>query len=400
MRSNSSPGQEATVRPDAVRRQVWTWIVACAVAAAAGAVRAAEPGPTVGGLVWTDARQLVVEGRGWTDTREFFDRLPARAEGRVRAPVWRLSRDSAGLAVRFVTDAPTLHARWTLRREQLARPHVSATGTSGLDLYRRDEDGEWRWLAATGSTGFPANTAVLVRALPAKKREYLLYLPLYNGIASLELAVPRGHEILPAPPRPPGKARPVVFYGTSVTQGQAASRSGMVHTAILGRRLDRPVINLGFSGNGKMEPELAELLAELDPAVFVLDCVPNMTGPELAVRVEPFVHRLRAQHPATPIVLVEDRTYAGEFWLADRGGANRERRAALAAVYARLQAAGVPGLHYLPGDGLIGDDGDGTIDGSHLTDLGFYRQALGFEAVLAGLLAAEERAFSSPVSTP
>src|SRR5205823_11246646 len=97
--------------------------------------------------------------------------------------------------------------------------------------------------------------------------------------------------------RPASRRKPVVFYGTSITQGGCASRPGMVHTAILGRRLDRPVINLGFSGNGKMEPELAALLAELDPAVYVLDCLPNLNAQEIRERVGPFVRTLRQARP-------------------------------------------------------------------------------------------------------
>ena len=140
-------------------------------------------------------------------------------------------------------------------------------------------------------------------------REYLLYLPLYNGVSSVEIGLPKCSALAKAPPRPEGYERPIVVYGTSITQGGCDSRPGMVHTAILGRRLDRPVVNLGFSGNGKMEPELAALLAELDPAAYVIDCLPNMTAEEVGARVEPFVRALRAARPGTPIVLAEDRTY-------------------------------------------------------------------------------------------
>ena len=114
--------------------------------------------------------------------------------------------------------------------------------------------------------------------------------------------VPKGSSIAKASPYPAGQDKPVIFYGTSITQGGCASRPGMVHTAILGRILERPVLNLGFSGNGKMEPEMANLLAELDPAVYVLDCVPNMVAAEITERVEPFVRALRSRHPETPIL--------------------------------------------------------------------------------------------------
>ncbi len=176
------------------------------------------------------------------------------------------------------------------------------------------------------------------------------------------------------------------FYGTSITQGGCASRPGMVHTAILGRRLNRPVINLGFSGNGKMEPEMAALFAQLDPAVYVLDCLPNMRASEVLERVEPFVATLRNAHPTTPILLVEDRDYSNAFLVPTRRERNTKNHRALRKVYESLQSAGVQHLHYLPGDRLLGDDGESTVDGSHPTDLGFMRQAEAFQKALTPML--------------
>ena len=199
---------------------------------------------------------------------------------------------------------------------------------------------------------------------------------------SVELGLPKDSTLAKAGPWSSGISKPIVFYGTSITQGGCASRPGMVHTAILGRQLNCPVINLGFSGNGKMEPEMADLLAELDPAVYSLDCLPNMTAAEVTERVEPFVRTLRKAHPKTPILLVEDRSYTDSFLVSSKRQRNLESRAALRAAYERLLAAGTQGLHYLPGEDLLGDDGEGTVDSSHPTDLGFMRQADAFRPVL------------------
>ncbi|MGE3818704.1 MAG: SGNH/GDSL hydrolase family protein [Isosphaeraceae bacterium] len=334
---------------------------------------------------WSHARDLTIEGRGWTETLAEFDRLPAKAEGVVRAPVWGLSRDSTGLTVRFVSDAPSVQARWTLRSSRLAMPHMPATGVSGLDLYARDGQGNWRWLGV-GQPRESSNTATLATGLPSGTREFLLYLPLYNGLTSLEIGVPTGCSLDPGPARPEGRRKPMVFYGTSITQGGCASRPGMVHTAILSRRLERPVINLGFSGNGKMEPEMARLLAELDPSVYVLDCLPNMTEAEVRERVEPFVRILRTARPETPIVLAEDRTFSNAALLAGPRARNEANRSALKAAARNLESAGVTGLAWIPGDPQLGDDGEATVDGSHPTDLGFLRMADAFETVLRPLL--------------
>lgn len=337
-------------------------------------------------ITWTDIRTLGVEGRGFEKTKSFFDRLPAAAEALVRKPVWSLSEDSAGMSVRFVTSATTIHARWTLRRSRLALPHMAATGVSGVDLYVRDGKGRWRWLACGFPTKTPTNSVKLISGIPAGRREYMLYLPLYNGVTSVELGVLDGAAIAKAPSRPVSHRKPILFYGTSITHGACASRPGMTHPAMLGRRYDRPMINLGFSGNGRMEIELAELLSQVDPAVYVLDCLPNMRAEEVTDRVGPFVRRLRKTRPKTPIVLVEDRTYANSFLVTSKQKRNDSSRKALAEEYRKLKSDGVTGLYYLPGADLLGDDGEGTVDSSHPNDLGFMRQARAFAKVLGPLL--------------
>jgi lysophospholipase L1-like esterase len=338
---------------------------------------------TDSGITWHDIRELAMEGQGWKETKAPFDRLPAKAEGRVRAAVWGLSRDSAGICVRFASDSPAIHCRWTVIKPTLALPHMPATGVSGVDLYVSTDRG-WHWLS-TGRPTQPANTAALVAGLPQQRREYLLYLPLYNGVSNVEVGVAKDASLAPLP-RDEKRNKPIVFWGTSITQGGCASRPGMVHTAILGRKLNVPVINLGFSGNGKMEPEVAELLAEIDAAVYVMDCLPNCTAAEVTERTAPLVAILRNAHPTTPIVLVEDRTYADAFLVAARDERNRSARAALKLEYDKLVAAGDKHLSYLEGESLLGADGEDTVDGSHPTDLGFVRQAEAMEKVLGPLV--------------
>ena len=336
-------------------------------------------------LSWQDVRTLTVEGRGWPEAelKAPFDRLPAKAEGQVRSAVWGLSRDSAGICVRFATDSPQVHCRWTVLKSNLALPHMPATGVSGVDLYVNTDRG-WHWLG-TGRPTQPTNSAALVTGLPKQRREYLLYLPLYNGVSSVEIGFAKDAAASPLP-RDEKRAKPIVFWGTSITQGGCASRPGMVHTAILGRRLNVPVINLGFSGNGKMEPEVAALLAEIDAAVYVIDCLPNCTAAEVSERTAPLVATLRKQRKATPIVLVEDRTYANAFLVASQQNRNATSREALRTEFDKLASAGDKSLHYLRGETLLGADGEDTVDGSHPTDLGFVRQADAMEKVLAPLV--------------
>jgi len=334
-------------------------------------------------VLWYDVKNLDLEGKAWNDTKAHYDRLPAKAEGVVRDAVWNLSRQSAGLCVRFTTDANAIQARWKLTSPKLAMPHMAATGVSGLDLYVKTDKG-WRWLGV-GQPKDQTNTATLATGIPMGTREYLVYLPLYNGASSVEIGVAKDKFLAKGPAY--GKDRkPIVFYGTSITQGGCASRTGMVHTAILGRRLGYPVINLGFSGNGKMEPEVVKLIAEIDASVYVIDCLPNMTAKEVAANTEPLVRTLQKAKPATAILLVEDRNYSNAYLLPNPKQRNTSSQATLKTAYNQLLKDNVKGVYYLHGADLLGEDDEGTVDSSHPTDLGFMRHADAFEKALRPIL--------------
>ena len=326
------------------------------------------------GRLWYDGRLLLLEGKGWENTESYYDRLPAPAKDKVRPPVWDLSHDSAGMCLRFVTEGTSLRIRWTLREGNLAMPHMPATGVSGIDLYSRTDDGRWTFV----QNGRPTAKSNEASFRVAAGAECLLYLPLYNGVESIKVGVPQD-KALSKPGESPGRQhKPIVFYGTSITQGGCASRPGMAFTAIVRRQLDVPVINLGFSGNGKMEPEMADLLAELDPAVYVLDCLWNMQPAEVSQRVAPFVKKLRAARPGTPILLVEDASVSNTT-PTEKGRICRR-------IYEDLKAEGITGLHFLSNQDMLGTDGDGTVDGAHPNDAGMLRQATVFRKSLAAIL--------------
>ncbi|MBK7404369.1 MAG: SGNH/GDSL hydrolase family protein [Phycisphaerales bacterium] len=347
-------------------------------AASASVVRrraAAEPR-------WRDVREWGVEGRGWSHTERYFDRLPARAKGVVPDPVWNLSRHASGMSVEFETDATEIRVRYALHAKSLAMSHMAATGVSGLDLYGLDGD-RWRW-GAVFRPEAQENEGVLVSGIDAGRRRWRVYLPLYNGVESLEIGLPDDATFGPIAPR---TERSVVFYGTSILHGACASRPGMAWPSIVSRRIDRPAINLGFSGNGRMEPALADLLAEIDAAAYVIDCAPNMSPELIAERTAPFVTILRRARPETPVVLVEDRSY-GYGWLkrASRER-NEQNHAALRAAYRELLERGTPGLSYVEGGVLLGEAGaEAMTDGSHPNDLGMTLYAEAIAPVLGQVL--------------
>lgn len=326
--------------------------------------------------IWHDAATLHLEGKGWAATPSVYDRLPASAENRVTADVWHLSHHTAGLSVTFSTDADSVRVRWTLLSENLGLKNMPPTGVSGIDLYVREGD---VWVFnGNGRPGGLSNEKTFFLA-GAGLRTYKIYFPLYNGLTEMSIGIPRGSSFMQPPAVPSSKA--LVFYGTSITQGGCASRPGNAATSIVGRALGRPVINLGFSGAGKMEPVMAELLAGLNPSVYILDCLWNMTGEMVASRVEPFVRSLRTQKPDIPIVLVEDSNYLNDSPTA--------RGEVLRGIYNKLIAEGMGNLYFLSNANMLGSDGEGTVDSVHPNDLGMWRQARVFTAFLKSLL--EER---------
>lgn len=328
-------------------------------------------------LCWYAGTLFPVEGQGWTDLEHRYDRLPARARAMVRAQLWDLSRNSAGLCVRFVTDASEISLHWRLSDARLAMEHMPATGVSGIDLYTRD-GADWRWAGLARPMQPGENRQRLIKNIPSGPHEYLLYLPFYNGIESFDIGVNADASVWQAPPNEESQSKPIVFYGTSITQGGCASRPGMAYPAILGRRLHRPTINLGFASNGTMDLELGELMSEVDAAAYVIDCLPNMNREMVEQRTAPLVWRLRQAHPQTPIVLVEGIEPRNAWFLTQNRDTMNAMNAALCAVYEQLRAEGVRHLYYVTNKHLLGRSSDTAVDGIHPSDWGFecYADAL------------------------
>lgn len=323
-------------------------------------------------------------GRGWPREamERRYDRLPAHARPVVPEVVWGLSRHSSSLFHEFETDATEISARWQVGKPELSMWHMPSTSVSGLDLYAADAADRLRWVGVAGPTGLETE-ALLAEHLAPGWRRYRLYLPLLNELEEVQLGVPAGATLTPVVPE---ATAPIAYYGTSIIHGASASRAGMSLPAILGRRLGRDIIGLGFSGNGKMEVALAELLAEIDAGVYVVDCLPNMDATLVRERALPFLRALRARRPDTPVLLIEDRTLTNSWIRPDRQTAHAAARAELTAAFGQLTGEGDANLHYLGHQDLLGDDDEGTVDSSHPTDLGFARMADRLEPVLAGLL--------------
>jgi len=338
-------------------------------------------------LTWYDATVLGIQGKGWTDTKTPFDRLPVKAEKLVPEGVWARSLNSAGLHVSFATNSPIIVVRWRLRNPSISSPYLSSMSVAGLDLYVRQGD-KWFWAATKPPKSYPETTETFLRNLSPELREYLLYLPIYNGVEKVEIGVAEGSKF--------GKAiestteKPIVIYGTSIVQGSAASRPGMTYVSQLARRLNRPVINLGFSGLCHMEHALAELLAELDPAMYVVDCLPNMLPKEIKEKTVPLVKTIREKHPDTPIVLIENLAYPQGRWNPGVEKSVELKNKILSDEYAKLRRESIPNIYYIKNDGLLSNEGNATVDGVHPTDLGFWQMTNTLEPILRAILTRSE----------
>lgn len=319
--------------------------------------------------VYTDARTLTVGGKICEDTYEPFSRLPARLKDVSRGPVWTLGRCSSGLYVKFASDAGEFKLRWTSTMNRSLQ-NMAAIGVRGLSLYVFDK-GEWVYI---GAPKVLANNDFRIpcRKLAGQMREYLVYLSLYDGVKTFEIGVPEGCSIRPSEFDSPKRENPVIIYGTSILQGASASHPGMAGTNMLSRRLDREVINLGFSGNALLDYEIAELMAAYPtPGVYVMDNIPN-GSPELThEKLGNFVKILRDAHPLTPIVFVEGPIYPGVRFDTGRDTFATGRNEALREEFKKFKKAGMKNIYLVPSDEMLLNDNIGTIEGTHFTDIGF-----------------------------
>ncbi|MEG3047658.1 MAG: SGNH/GDSL hydrolase family protein [Mucinivorans sp.] len=324
---------------------------------------------------WTDAKQLTIGGHAPWVSRTPYERLPAAMKGTVRDQLWNLGCNSSGLYVRFRTDSPTISAHWLLTGNN-SMYHMTDAGIKGVDLYFLNGK-KWQYVATGGANGLNTSRR-LIGDMKPEMREYMMYLPLYEGVSQVEIGIDSLYTIQAAGVDSPRRssARPIVFYGTSIMQGACASRPGMNGTSILARRLDREAINLGFSGNAKLDYEMAHAMASIpNPHSFVLDFAPNCTDKMIENNMEKFITILREAHPSVPIVVVEQ-TYFPTMALSTVAHKEQvDKSAAMRVIFNRLVDAGDRKLHWVSGGELMGYDCEPYVDAVHSTDLGFMRYA-------------------------
>ena len=342
-------------------------------------------------LKYYDVRELglPVLGKGFQDcVREndtisdgYFTRLPADLQGVVRKAVWDLGQNSAGLAVRFRTNSKCIGAAWK-PLNNFGMSHMTPTGVRGLDLYSLT-DGQWLFVGAGQPNGKNSRN-VFIRKMNGDMREYIMYLPLYDGVIDLAIGIdstaviekPQVVDLVPS-----ARNLPIVFYGTSVTQGGCATRPGMAYPSIIGRELHRETINLGFSGNGRMDKCLGEKIAGIPASMFVIDCLANCTSQIVKDSTEHFIRAIVEANPDVPVLMVSNYCYPYQYLDAQFHKDTQEENAIWKEFARKFRKEGYNVRYidaYAKGNmkkSPIGPDHEGTVDGVHMTDLGFQRFA-------------------------
>ena len=318
-------------------------------------------------LFWIDGTDLPLQGRGFADTPAPYHRLPARAKGVVPDGVWRMGVESTGLSFRFRTDSDVLHFRWKVADENPYDRYMGPVAMAGLDIYGMTHRG-WRFVACAAyrALEWATNTMHIgtSRIDWTPGRECMVYLPLRSDVQSFSLGIRPGSKVETFPRLHPEIAKPVVHYGTSIVHGGCVSRPGLAFANQEGRALDLEVINLGFSGMGRMEHSMCDLVADIDAALYIVDCDWNMSVEEQKERYEPFVRRLAGRRPGVPILLCGGCTQREE---------PRPQEVYARSVFDKLKAEGPAWnhLHFLPSKGMLPTaDGEATFDFCHPNDWG------------------------------
>jgi lysophospholipase L1-like esterase len=314
-------------------------------------------------------------GLPWIKQDGVYRRLPVDPGLAIPQAVDELANCTAGAQVQFRTDSSHIGIRVQLQGVAWMH-HMAATGEAGVDIYV----GEPFAQQSMGAVNFDARASQYEATLitffdEPKNRNITINLPLYQGVDALEIGIKEGSVLLEPPSY--SKLGCIVAYGTSITQGGCATRPGMAYTNILSRLMNQEFVNLGFSGNGKGEPELAQIITTIpDKRCVILDYEANCDTPLYKKTLPRFIQILREAHPVLPIVVVSRIPFAKEIYNKDQHSNWMERFSFQYKLITDLQNDGDRNIHFVNGQQILGDDWtECTVDGVHLTDLGFYRMA-------------------------
>lgn len=304
---------------------------------------------------------------------EMYRRMPEAVAKTVSDAVLRLSSNTAGGRVRFMTDSPyvAIHAEYG---KLYKADHFPFTGSIGFDLYSDNK------YVNTFRPPYDVSADLdRVIEVGGGMHDITVNFPLYSNVKALYIGLDEKAVITEA--KPYKNDKPVVYYGSSITQGGCASRPGMSYQSIVSRVLDIDYVNLGFSGNAKAEDEIVDYIAGLPMSAFVMDYDHNAPNTEhLRLTHEKMFKAIRASQPELPILMMSRPKYR---LTPDE----IERRSIVESTYKNAVAAGDKNVYFLDGAALTELCLDeGTVDNTHPTDFGFASMAKAVCAVLEKII--------------
>jgi lysophospholipase L1-like esterase len=323
-------------------------------------------------IPFPDSR-LPIFGLGWyAEDQPKLSRFPTRLQATFTPAVWGLAQHPSGARLRFRTDSRQVGLR--ARNPSFSNMHhMASIGENGFDLY---VDGHYRASASPDGQGVISATWKV--SGETALRDVEIYLPLYKAVTIDEVTLDDGAQVLP--PKSYAVSKPVVYYGSSITQGGCASNPGGSYQAILERRLNADFINLGFSGAGLGEIQIAEAITELDPSCIVLDFWANPSFAIYQQKLPPFVAKLREKFPRVPILVVSPFYFSGEAADPKVAAEQSAKRAFCARFIKEARRSGDSRLLFVDGlEMLNAKQADGLVDGVHPNSLGFHYCANGLE---------------------
>lgn len=335
---------------------------------------------------WIDFQKdttIQLQGQLWgKEVRGRFDRLPAAYEGKVRKEVWDLSKNSAGIYLDFQTSADSILLNYKYKGKESLK-NMTSIAVSGIDLYAFTKDKKWVWVKGKYYSFKKDDMTIVFNELKAENIiSYRLYFPLYNSVVDLKMGLNKNAPLKQLS----NSVKPIIVYGTSIVQGASASRAGLAWTAILGRYLNKPIVNLGFSGNGRLEKELVDLIASQPASIYIIDCLPNLvafTDKEVYERLLYTWHALRSKHPKTPIIFTEHANSTIDL-LNNSSQLEYQKVNKNFRKFVNDHVAGKDkNVHVLAAE-AIGLGIDDTVDGVHPSDLGMKKYADAYKKLLQG----------------
>ena len=277
----------------------------------------------------------------------------------------KLGQASTGLAIVFRTDSRIIEAKWTTLNKHVGN-NCTPILHNGLDLYIRDK-GEWIF-AGVGRPKFNSyeHKSTVVNNMAEGTRECMLYLPMHNLVTSLELGIEKGAMIEPM--ESPFKYK-IAFIGSSLTHGSSASRPGATYVARLGRELNAEMANIGLSGRCKLDTYFANIVSGNEADAFIFDTFSNSTDKIIEERLYNFVKQITTAHPDKPMIFLQ--TIKRDIGYFDLGARKRnDNQRAAAEKYMKDICKEFKNVYFLNPGLILGDNHEGTVDGTHLNDLG------------------------------